>query len=844
MLFGGNNPSDSADQDEDISATNEDTPTKKAREIAAKDLYRKLPGSSYHVLELDDDSFEDTVFPSHTPISSHRPFLIMFYAPWCLLCKTVLPLFDNASRLLHNDDPNFIEHNLKEHSARMAIVNAVTNSKLSQKFHISTYPTYFYSMNGRLYEYNGSPSSTVFAQCAISLYRGFMFGSFVDDVTSLGQFQSVMSVESPSRAALICCAKTRDSKKKVAAATLRASNGGAIPKKKGSPLITTSIPQHAPLKFPEEAAKTLTERLDKLSESGDLYLSEDDNESVVSSSPSSIPHHPIARREIDYGLLNDDTQTNIALLASSRSKDMRDEFSVVGDAFATNARIRYAVIYEDEAQKDDPMPTMNTGKDSKETASIKSAYMARKKRLLKRKDRNPDSRYEAMYWSLRFRCQEIREAATHNIISAAAGKISSKTSRDWASSSNPHDNLLNLLPPPTLGPNDEILLLSSDVSEEPVHFFGQWGHFTTATEDLLKYSHPNLTTQKARLSASTVYAGHGYVRSIGSSTFVPSIDLDDFTWRYGHRGVEKINGEVLASLSQKGKIGVLVLNGDLDFNTDRKYLPVLQELARSRFMDYHNDMYEKEVEDKRVKTMEELRESVVLSGGESASRIDGMNGHQMLSAIGGSTSPQFNRVKADHESGQFTRKIAFDKMKDAREKALSSLAVLDGIVYESWLISLGYTGRRFPVFCIIDPLKEIVWIMEEWMSSENRNLLVSAEAGFGPTQLEAIRDFMAAVDAGEVRGTSLTYSGTVTYFILEYVPLSPMLYELVGSDHGIFLGTVGGFIMVTLVLLVTFQMKPQEDELYDHSRKPPIAPPQPRQQPSAVKSRRRISSLS
>lgn len=150
---------------------------------------------STEIVELTDETFEGVVFPISVPYHQQKPFFIFFYAPWCGHCKKTKPIFHNASDYLATSP-------YAKESARFALVDATTQKQLAQRFHVKSFPTFYYTVHGRAYHYEGGRGMQEFIQIAVYLFRGHQLGSFADDVSSPERFEAV-DKEAPGRAAFV-----------------------------------------------------------------------------------------------------------------------------------------------------------------------------------------------------------------------------------------------------------------------------------------------------------------------------------------------------------------------------------------------------------------------------------------------------------------------------------------------------------------------------------------------------------------------------------------------------------------------------------------------------------------
>lgn len=146
-------------------------------------------------VELTEDNFDATVFPAGVPFEKQPSHLIFFYAPWCGHCKKMKPIFRNASDTLKTSQ-------FAGAHAKFALVDAVKHKELAKRFNVKSFPTFYYTVNGRGYHYEGSRGALDLLSIAVYAHHGVKLGSFADDVSSPERFELV-DKEAPGRAAFI-----------------------------------------------------------------------------------------------------------------------------------------------------------------------------------------------------------------------------------------------------------------------------------------------------------------------------------------------------------------------------------------------------------------------------------------------------------------------------------------------------------------------------------------------------------------------------------------------------------------------------------------------------------------
>lgn len=136
-----------------------------------------LPAS----VPLLDEDFDARVFPTEGP---QEPWMIFFYAPWCRACKSMMPLFLNASEELEASSGS-------AGHAHFAVVNTETSRRLGDAFQIERFPTIVYT-TGRgpeyWYRYDGGYTAEAFGLFAKGLMKASLTGSYAADVSAPAAF--------------------------------------------------------------------------------------------------------------------------------------------------------------------------------------------------------------------------------------------------------------------------------------------------------------------------------------------------------------------------------------------------------------------------------------------------------------------------------------------------------------------------------------------------------------------------------------------------------------------------------------------------------------------------------
>lgn len=88
------------------------------------------------VEHLTTDTFDDF-------LSSHSSVLVMFYAPWCGHCKAMKPTYQDAARMMKEQEVGGV----------MAAVDATKEEALGKRYEVSGFPTLKYFGDGGEVQY-------------------------------------------------------------------------------------------------------------------------------------------------------------------------------------------------------------------------------------------------------------------------------------------------------------------------------------------------------------------------------------------------------------------------------------------------------------------------------------------------------------------------------------------------------------------------------------------------------------------------------------------------------------------------------------------------------------------
>ncbi|OCT60909.1 hypothetical protein XELAEV_18046933mg [Xenopus laevis] len=103
---------------------NPQPPIPEAPEVA----WAEQDNAVYHLTDADFDQF----------VTEHPSVLVMFYAPWCGHCKNMKPDYEKAAEKLHAESGVGV----------LAAVDATVHRAVSERFHVTGFPTVKYFENG------------------------------------------------------------------------------------------------------------------------------------------------------------------------------------------------------------------------------------------------------------------------------------------------------------------------------------------------------------------------------------------------------------------------------------------------------------------------------------------------------------------------------------------------------------------------------------------------------------------------------------------------------------------------------------------------------------------------
>ena len=118
-------------------------PQPPAKQPAEPETEEDWSEQSTNVVHLNEENFEDT-------ISTHANVLVMFYAPWCGHCKAMKPHYNEAARIMKEEQIQGV----------LAAVDATKATNLANKYKVEGFPTVkFFQYGEYKYEY-GFPRTT------------------------------------------------------------------------------------------------------------------------------------------------------------------------------------------------------------------------------------------------------------------------------------------------------------------------------------------------------------------------------------------------------------------------------------------------------------------------------------------------------------------------------------------------------------------------------------------------------------------------------------------------------------------------------------------------------------
>ena len=106
--------------------------------ILAQTTKRVRGDDDSHVLALTKDTFDEV-------LKNNKYLLVKFVAPWCGHCKSLVPAYAAAAKILAESGSEI----------KLASVDATIEQDLAQKFEVKGYPTIKFFSDGTTFEYSG-----------------------------------------------------------------------------------------------------------------------------------------------------------------------------------------------------------------------------------------------------------------------------------------------------------------------------------------------------------------------------------------------------------------------------------------------------------------------------------------------------------------------------------------------------------------------------------------------------------------------------------------------------------------------------------------------------------------
>ncbi|EPY36655.1 protein disulfide-isomerase A6 [Angomonas deanei] len=128
-------------------------------------------------------------------IDTHKPVVILFYAPWCGHCKNFHPEYEKFARLVKG-------------SIRVGAVNADTHSSLGQQFSVRGFPTIKYWSSGKNnapVDYNNQRSAGALQQSVL----GDVSQARVKKASGKDELESIVRSAPHKKAAVLISSKTK-----------------------------------------------------------------------------------------------------------------------------------------------------------------------------------------------------------------------------------------------------------------------------------------------------------------------------------------------------------------------------------------------------------------------------------------------------------------------------------------------------------------------------------------------------------------------------------------------------------------------------------------------------------
>eukprot|EP00388_Colpodella_angusta_P032006 GDKK01025180.1.p1 GENE.GDKK01025180.1~~GDKK01025180.1.p1 ORF type:complete len:368 (+),score=26.62 GDKK01025180.1:34-1137(+) len=303
----------------------------------------------------------------------------------------------------------------------------------------------------------------------------------------------------------------------------------------------------------------------------------------------------------------------------------------------------------------------------------------------------------------------------------------------------------------SLGPNGEAFLLWSDRTRLP-----------------LAYGGPKWEGDAENGLAPFISNGKG------ASQFRPHRQLALWVWENSYNAVETLSAEVLPVVSKRARLGVFVVDGEVNLATDTRYIPALRRLAQQRF-DVYRDIHP-------------YAESGIVAHYLAKDNIP--------------LTDEFEKVS------QHARMWS---------RTPTQFLVADGNRYREWLGGLGVGADDAPHFFVLDAMKETIWRLIEWAPKDKLELLSKSTPplladGEEVKLMDAFLNDVEGVKGAKAKGSSTTAMGGLVTFIVNWVPFASVLMSSVGDDSLKFMIAIAGMAGWSMVFVVAFRRQADGDE--------------------------------
>lgn len=301
------------------------------------------------------------------------------------------------------------------------------------------------------------------------------------------------------------------------------------------------------------------------------------------------------------------------------------------------------------------------------------------------------------------------------------------------------------------GPHGESLLLWSDRTRVPLAYRGP------------KWEGDGETGMAPFIAVGT-----------GVSQFRPHRQIALWVWENSYNAVEVLSPVVLPVVSKRARLGVLVVDGEIDLASDIRFVPAIQKLAQKRF-------------DSFVEANPFASSGIVAHylAKENIPLTDEFEKISHLARMWAHTPTQF--------------------------------LIADGNRYKEWLGGLGVGADDAPHFFVLDAMKETIWRLLEWAPKEKQDLLSKAlrfeTDGEEIKLMDAFLNDVEGVKGSAVKGSSTSAMGGVVSFIVNWVPFASWLMHAVGDDSLKFVIVLVGMAGWSMVFAVSLRRQPEDDEV-------------------------------